>query len=218
MAISVTLKEDGSLQNLAYRVAEVIFDSSYPTGGETVTPASLGLSSIVAVLPVDSKIPVGWDPANNKLIAYYPGVDSDVAATLTTSLTGTNNDIVWTAQPTGKLAGNRICIEYRDPGAINAALSVSVSGYRITVNLATNGSGVITTTSTALRTAVNADPSAGALVQGANSGGDTGAGTVTAMALSYLTGGKSNYGYYQNNNSETYLEGLGATLLFIGAK
>lgn len=64
-------------------------------------------------------------------------IQESSAATLTTALTGTNNDLVYTAV-TGGTAGNDITVAYVDPGTASAALSVSTSGSAITVNLATN--------------------------------------------------------------------------------
>jgi hypothetical protein len=59
-----------------------------------------------------------------------------VAASLTTSLTGANNDLVFTAATKGTV-GNATTVAYVNPGTPSAALSVSVTGTAITVNLAT---------------------------------------------------------------------------------
>lgn len=74
------------------------------------------------------------------------------AAVLSTSLTGTNNDLDITAATQGS-AGNSISVAYVDPGTINASLSVSVSGTAITVNLATTNSAKATQTLTSDATA-----------------------------------------------------------------
>lgn len=125
-----------------------------------------------------------------------------LAAELTTSLTGANNDLVYTARKAGE-AGNDIYVEYVDPGTADAVLSVAVSNEvilgalraLITVNLATDGSSVITSTAAEVRAAVlqQADapghPLAADLVDVENAPANDGSGVVTAMAASALTGG-----------------------------
>jgi hypothetical protein len=60
-----------------------------------------------------------------------------VAATLTTALTGTNNDLVYTAKTAGA-AGNAITVAYAQPTS-NGSISVAVSGSAITVTPAFAG-------------------------------------------------------------------------------
>ena len=72
-----------------------------------------------------------------------------VAAALTTALTGSNNDLVFTAATKGA-AGNDITIAYIDPGTPSAALSVDVDGTDITVNLATGAGTVQVETATVI--------------------------------------------------------------------
>lgn len=59
-------------------VVNITFDSSYPTGGEAVTPNQLGLQAIDTVLcfpsyassnPTGCVIPV-WDQANKKILVF----------------------------------------------------------------------------------------------------------------------------------------------------
>lgn len=66
----------------------IAFDSSYPTGGEPVTPAIFGMSKVVAVQPIGpamaiagagtSAYTVGYDAVNKKLQAFG-GAASGVA-------------------------------------------------------------------------------------------------------------------------------------------
>ena len=57
-------------------VSDVVFDSSYPTGGEPLTFADLGLSNVtfaiatVKVAGTGSVTSVAYDVANQKLLAY----------------------------------------------------------------------------------------------------------------------------------------------------
>lgn len=64
-----------------------------------------------------------------------------VASTLTTALTGANNDMVFTAARKG-VVGDSTTIAYVNPGTPSAALGVVVAGTAITVNLAT-GAGTV---------------------------------------------------------------------------
>lgn len=109
-------------------------------------------------------------------------------ATFETDLTGTNNDLLFQALLPGRL-GNDVRVRYVDPAANNATISVSVSGRDITVNLATDGSGVITSTALNVGTAVAALPAAAALVTVTLKSGNDGSGVVTAMAYTALAGG-----------------------------
>ena len=84
--------------------------------------------------------------------------------------------------------GNNISIRYVNPGAANQALSITVSGTDITVNLATNSSGVITTLNTNLATAwaaSSANSLATAVVHNSPPRGTA----LTAQAKTLLTGG-----------------------------
>lgn len=46
MAATVTILDKTVMGNKRVTTADVVFDSSYPTGGESVTPAQLGLSAV----------------------------------------------------------------------------------------------------------------------------------------------------------------------------
>lgn len=71
--------------------------------------------------------------------------------------------LTFTAVPWGA-AGNDISVEFLDPAANNATLSVAVVGNAITVSLATDGTGAITSTYNDIAAAVTGDVSASALV------------------------------------------------------
>lgn len=111
-------------------------------------------------------------------------------ASLTTALTGTNNDLTFTsnAPAHNRVGGNSVRVRYVVAGA-NTPLSVSVSGNDITVNVATNGSSAATSTAAQVATAVNGNASASALVTAENAPGNDGTGVVTALAYTSLTGG-----------------------------
>lgn len=121
----------------------------------------------------------------NIICREYNGAEN---ATLTTSLTGTNNDLIFTSKTKNESA-NVISIKYTDPYANNHSLSVSVTANAINITLATNSSGAITTTATQLKAAIEANSPASALVTVAYATGNDGSGVVTAMAQTNLSGG-----------------------------
>jgi hypothetical protein len=47
----VTVSNLNTYDSVKFLTAEVTFDNSYPTGGLAITPASLGLSSIILCVP-----------------------------------------------------------------------------------------------------------------------------------------------------------------------
>lgn len=111
---------------------------------------------------------------------------SSEAASLTTDLTGANNDLVFTAKSAG-ISGNKISVTYVDPGEETAEESVSVSGLDIVVTLRS----VSDTLSTAaeVTAAIEGSDAADALVGVADAAANNGTGEVTAMEKAYLTGG-----------------------------
>ena len=105
----------------------------------------------------------------------------EVKASATTSLTGTNNDMTYTSKLVGVL-GNTVSVRYVDPSGIDKTLSVSVSVNAITVNLATDGLGAITSTAALIKAAIQASSTANALVTTTYPTGNDGSGIVTAMS------------------------------------
>ena len=123
--------------------------------------------------------------------AEEPPTNSEIA-TLTTNLEGTNNDLVYTSKLDGA-AGNKIKIAYVDPDEEEAELGISFAVSEgittITVNLATDGSKVITTKASDVKAAIDAHPVAKTLVSVANAADNSGAGAVTALPATALAGG-----------------------------
>jgi hypothetical protein len=106
-------------------------------------------------------------------------------ATLATAMTGTNNDILYSAWYYGA-PGNSLRVAHVVAGA-NTALSVTKAGNDITVNVATNGASAATSTANQVVAAFNAAMTNVAFAQ-TNEGDGTGA--VAAFALTNLTGGQ----------------------------
>lgn len=109
-------------------------------------------------------------------------------ATLTTSLSGSDNDLTFRAQRGGSW-GNSIRVRYVDPAANNQALSVDVDGFDITVNLATGPAGAITSTANEVAAKIVSDSFASRLVEVEVASSNTGAGIVTALSFTALSGG-----------------------------
>jgi hypothetical protein len=109
------------------------------------------------------------------------------AAVLVTNLTGTENDLRLEAQK-GGVAGNSITLTIVVAGN-NTPLSVSVVGTAITVNSATDGGGLATSTAKQVRDALNANAQAFSLVKTTLKGPDLGTGVVVALASTPLVGG-----------------------------
>jgi hypothetical protein len=124
------------------------------------------------------------DPAKNQ----EAGRPVLTKATLTTAMAGANNDLKFTSKQRGTDANN-IRVRIVVAGA-NTALSVSVSTNDITVNSATNGSSVATSTAAQVKAAIEASTPAKALVDVAFASGNDGSGVVAAFAFTALTGGK----------------------------
>lgn len=108
-------------------------------------------------------------------------------ATLTTALSGSNNDLTYTSVNRGTGA-NSIRIRYVVSGN-DTALSVAVSNKDITVNVATDSGGAPTSTAAQVRDAVNGHAGASVLVSAANASGNDGTGVVAALAYTALAGG-----------------------------
>lgn len=121
--------------------------------------------------------------------ASLSGGGQDMTATLTVDCAagGEGSDVIYTAVTAGSDA-NDITIEYVDPGAVSQPLTITVVGDAITVSLATDAAGVITSTATLVAAAINGDAAASALVTAVEKDG-AGASLVTAMAETALAGG-----------------------------
>jgi hypothetical protein len=101
-----------------------------------------------------------------------------------TNLTGANNDISWIARVPG---ASSLSIEYIDPSANDAVLAVSYATNVITVDLATDGTGTITSTANQIIAAANAVEAVKSRVVPRLKGADTGAGVVTALGAQALS-------------------------------
>jgi hypothetical protein len=132
-------------------------------------------------------------PAILKTVTFVGGTTTGslaAKAAFSTSLTGTNNDMTFTAHTTGS-AGNAITVEYNTSHfpLSNATTVAHCSGTAIVVDLKTDGAGAVTALASEVKTAIEANAEAAALVDITNVAANDGTGTVTAMVATPLTGG-----------------------------
>lgn len=113
-------------------------------------------------------------------------IPAQAAGSALVDMTNANADLTYTARAKGR-AGNSISVTHVDPAGNNKVLSVSVSGLDITISLATNGAGAITSTANTVAAAVRANAAANDLVSVAVEG--TGLGVVNAKAKQNLING-----------------------------
>lgn len=159
--------------------------------GNAIT-VTLGTDGAGAVEAADNTVDLVAAAINGigggTVTATYSGNTTGITAAAAQNLTGgvsaAAGSVKFTdARPEGT-AGN-ISVIFADPAANNAALSVGIVGNVITVNLATDGSGAITSTAANIVSAIQADTTASALV---NVKQET-AGVVGAAASANLTSG-----------------------------
>lgn len=121
------------------------------------------------------------------LIGTAPDAEPAVAAAYTFGSAINNASLKLTAKSAG-VNGNNITITLLNPRANSAALAVSVFSLDITVRLATDATGAITSTASQVLAAINAHAEASELVT-ASLGGGTGAGVMATLPRRYLFGG-----------------------------
>lgn len=129
--------------------------------------------------------------------AWTDAGTADTPATLITALTGTNNDLKFTAvqsgygvNPARGVLGDGVTVAYINAGA-SKPLVVSVSTLAISVQLATNGGGTITSTASDVMAALNANTDVQKLIVASLAPANTGAGLVTALTATNLASGVS---------------------------
>jgi hypothetical protein len=90
--------------------------------------------------------------------------------------------VVLTSRAWGHEGGNDITAEFRNPGAANSPLSVSMIGNDLVVNLATDATGALSSTAAQVVDAINASSAATAKLVALTYRGNAGAGVVEARA------------------------------------
>ena len=87
----------------------------------------------------------------------------------------------------GHLGGNQLTATLLNPGAQNSPLSITMSGNDIVVNLATDGTGALSSTAAQVVAAINASPGASQLLLARTYAGNAGDGIVQPRALVNLS-------------------------------
>ena len=68
----INYKYSGGFRQALY---DITFDASYATGGWSVTPANVGMTTIYGLIALGPHVAAagaqfGWDPVNSKILAY----------------------------------------------------------------------------------------------------------------------------------------------------
>lgn len=122
------------------------------------------------------------------VVGTAPDSQAEIKATLQTGLVSADNALIFTGVLSGAL-GNQITVALVNPSAASSPLSVSVLGRDVTISLATDAGGVVTSLASEVATAVAASVDASALVTVANANGSDGSGVVTPARRAMLSGG-----------------------------
>ncbi|MCR9385293.1 phage tail sheath C-terminal domain-containing protein [Vibrio metoecus] len=122
------------------------------------------------------------------LVGTAPLSAAATAAALTIGTAILNDGLKLTAVKTGT-EGNAISVEVLAPMAASSELAVIVNNNKISIQLASDESGALTTTAAELVTALMADPATKALVTAVALG--DGSGDVAPVSRAYLSGGEN---------------------------
>ncbi len=154
---------------------------SQPNANRAVTVRRSG----IALAEAESAITKG-DPV---VVAGDNGrIKSAPRASLTLGNAVANTAIDFASRIPG-LAGNLIRIAFAD-GVPNQSLGFTVGGSLVTIELATDGTGLPTTTASQLIDALNANPVVSSFLTASNGAGSDGSGTVESTSATALSGGE----------------------------
>ena len=122
------------------------------------------------------------------IVGTAPDAEGATAAALTLGNAPSGTGITFTAATAGT-TGNNTRVRYTAPAEASAVLAVTVEGGDITVALAADAEGVVTSTATEVVAAINDSAEASALVVATLAEGSDGAGIAKARDFQSLTGG-----------------------------
>jgi len=89
MALTITMKKTDVFGNKRFHIVELAFDTSYPTGGESLTAGSCGMAMIdFALFEPSSGYTFEYDHTNSLIKAYVP-----VSINAGSETAGANNTI-----------------------------------------------------------------------------------------------------------------------------
>jgi len=123
------------------------------------------------------------------LVCTAPNTVAAAIAKLDVGVVADNNAITVTANASG-VPGNNLAVLFKDPRTNSSALAVSISSSVITVSLATDAAGIITSTADQVIAAIAASAQASLMITASNTSTSTGVGVMTATSKAgYLAGG-----------------------------
>jgi hypothetical protein len=120
-------------------------------------------------------------------ISGFQGDLGDFTFNIRQIIGGPISAVVLTANDWGHLGGNQVQAEFLNPGAANQPLSVSVTGKLLSVSLATDAAGALSSSAKQVVDAINANPNATALLRASTYRGNPGKGIVPARARTNLS-------------------------------
>lgn len=196
--INYTAKTAGVLGN-SIRVFQRQLGMSTPlavtvTGGDILVDLQTDALGDIDCMASDVAVAINASVAASALVSAVAGGDGSgepaangaFANLAGGALASANNQVKYVAKQAGVTA---LTVTHRNPHTTLAELSVAVVGNNITVNLATNAVGAVTSTAADVATAVNNNIAAAALLYAAASG--TGASFASVNTQSELTGGEA---------------------------
>ena len=124
------------------------------------------------------------------IVGTAPEAEGATAATLTIGTASANTGITFTAVNAGT-EGNNIRVRYRDPGTSSATLAVTVDGKDVTIDLATDADGNVSSTAQEIVTELDGNTDTQDLVTAALAEGNDGSGVVRTREFRSLTGGEA---------------------------
>jgi len=161
--------------------------TQYKTGGSTLSRAHCALDPVTNRRIYRSGSFIGLlAPVARGLWSLYQRTVGSFAQ-LVTDPAVANAALVWTARAAG-VGGNAITVALVNPG-VGGTLAVAVAAAAITVTLATDGAGVITTIANDIIAAIRANADANALVYIESERAHDGSGLVTAIGATNLANG-----------------------------
>ena len=127
MALTITPVHRSVFGNKRTVTFTVAFDASYPTGGEPLTPADLGLTGIDLVLSAGSSgLWFEYDHTNETLIAREIGITTG-STSATTSGNGALGENVLGAETAARLANTAVDTTYGFGAMKEIAASTNLS-------------------------------------------------------------------------------------------
>lgn len=160
---------------------------------------------------------VGISGTLDGTIAVQYAKAGPAAASYTTSLSGDDNDLVFTAVKAGT-EGNSLTIAYIDPSANDAELSLDWTYPDLVVNLATGAGGAITSTADDIAAAIAADEVVSRYFSVANAAANDGSGVVTALSEQSLASGtEGTFTTYQSGDGGSFTAAGEGVWVNIGA-